>query len=536
MARKPRHWGKIMAVTGLLVGLVAVACSSSGVSQEAYDNKAAEVQAASVQVKAKEQELTQLQQKLDSVVPKSVVQAGQLQPAAAAAQPTGWDSTASMRGGLKLVATYDSSGPDAWDNKAHPMVYYTSEGGANLFAGLQVIDAYSKKVIASVSFDLGAKISPHTVGSSPDGKWLYLQSRWKVDPTKTAAKVEDPQHAPIATAPPPEEDVTLIINARTLKIDKILKQESFFQGSLRVQRLHHVMSFVDAKGKDRVALQYGFGSNGGPHFVIDPKDNNRVVQAITVEDTGYWMGHPFLVVDPARKNLYVGLKMAAWATEIEEVAGVAKINLETHAVTIIPAVGQHLIGMAFTADGKFLYVIDGENSMVAKIDAATNEVVGKTSAGVAGPYGICMNWDETELYTVGKGEGSHNTGSVLGVVNIQAGAFTTKRGIENPIYLGGTGKVASIDHCQLHPDPAVNEIWVSNMAGDETIVVDLKTRKVKAYIPSPNGGNTHSGAFVKYNADWTGKVLADHGGPQPDLYAARLDVIKAAAAAAAAPK
>jgi len=170
---------------------------------------------------------------------------------------------------------------------------------------------------------------------------------------------------------------------------------------------------------------------------------------------------------------------------------------------------------------------DGHGSMIYKINLETNQVVGKGSAGVAGPYGLAMNWDESELFAVGKGEGSHNTGSVLGVINLQD--FRTKRGIINPIPLGGTGKVASIDHAILHPDQAVNELWVSNMAGDETIVLDLATRTVKAYIPTPGGGNTHSGAFVKYAADWTGTVLADHGGPQNEQYAARLAVVQAAA-------
>ncbi|MBI4313141.1 MAG: YncE family protein [Chloroflexi bacterium] len=526
MAKVPRHWGKVLVGVALVAGLAGAACSSSGVSQEAYDSKAAEVQAkaaevekASAQIKAKEQELAQLQQKLAGVAPVTVVQAGQLQPAPAGQAFAGWDNAESARGGLKLIATYDSSGPDAWDVKAHPNVYFTSEGGNNLFAGLHVIDSYSKQVIAAAQFQLGEyKVSPHTTGVSPDGKWAYLQGGRTVD----------------VGGKPTNEDVTLIINARTLKLDKILKQQSMFQGAMRVQRLHHVMSFVDSKGNDRVVLQYGFGSNGGPHFLLDPKDNNRVVQTITVEDTGYWMGHPFLTADPTGKYLYVSLKVAAWGEETEEIGGIAKINLETRAVTVIPGVGRHPIGISHTADGKFTYVIDGEGSMVFKIDNATNEVVGKTSAGVAGPYGACMNWDETELYAVGKGEGSHNTGSVLGVVDLKD--FRTKRGITNPIYLGGTGKVASIDHCFLHPDKDVNEIWVSNMAGDETIVVDLKTRTVKAYIPTPNGGNTHSGAFVKYNADWTGRVLADHGGPQKELYATRTAVIKAAAAAVPAAK
>jgi DNA-binding beta-propeller fold protein YncE len=414
---------------------------------------------------------------------------------------------------LQLVATYDSAGPDAFDAKAHPMVYFTSEGGTGkdgkeLFPGLHIIDASSKEIVASMFYDLGAKVSPHTVGVSPDGRWAYLQGARMLQDGKTS------------------EDVVFVINARTLKLAQILKQESVFQGAKRIQRLHHVISFVDSKGQDRVVLEFGFGSNGGPHFILDPKDNGKVVKAITTEDTGYWMGHPFLTVDPARKFLYIGLKMAAWAEVTHEVAGIAKINLETWAVTIIPGVGQHLIGMAHTADGKFLYVNDAEESRTVKIDTATNKVVGKTSAGVAGPYGLAMNWDETELYAIGKGEGSHNTGSMIGVIDLKT--FVTKRGIINPIPLLGSAR--SIDHGFLHPDPKVNELWVSNMAGSETIVLDLATRKVKTYIATPLGGNTHSGAFVRYSPDWKGEVLADHGGPQTAMYQLRLTMVKTASA------
>ncbi len=527
-----KRTGKMFWMTGLaaLAGLSVVACSTpvstqtpgSSVSLSDYDaikaQLAAKEQAIAAEAVSREEAVAklktqadQLKAQLAGIVPATVIQAGQLQPVPVGQQPSGWDTTESLRAGLKLVATYDSNGPDAWDVAKHPTVYFTSEGGTNLFGGLHIIDAYSKEVVASVNYDLGAKVSPHTVGVSPDGKWAYLQGGRLVD-GKT-------------------EDVTLIINARTLKIAKILKQESRFQGSMRVQRLHHVMGFIDSKGNDRLVLQYGFGSNGGPHFVLDPKNDNKVVMAITVEDTGYWMGHPFLTVDPTGKYLYVGLKMAAWQEATKEIGGIAKINLETRAVTVIPGVGEHLIGMAHTADGKFTFVIDGEGSLVYKIDNATNTVVGHASAGVAGPYGIALNWDETELFTVGKGEGSHNSGSVLGVVDIKNGAFTPKRGIVNPISLAGTGKVASIDHAFLHPDPKVNELWISNMAGDETIVLDLATRTVKTYIPTPHGGNTHSGAFVQYKTDWTGKVLADHSGPKGDMMATRLAMTKAAAAA-----
>src|SRR5687767_13785716 len=114
-----------------------------------------------------------LQQQLASMAPTQVVQAGQLAPPPQAAQPTGWDTAESVRGRLRLLATYDSSGPDAWDASAHPLVYFTSEGveGSVLKSGVQVIDAYSKTIVKAALFDLGEEVTenPHSVGLSPDG-------------------------------------------------------------------------------------------------------------------------------------------------------------------------------------------------------------------------------------------------------------------------------------------------------------------------------------------------------------------------------
>ena len=94
-----------------------------------------------------------------------------------ASQATQWDTPESIRGRLKLLATYDSSGPDAWSAAEHPLVYFTSEGVETrpLKSGVQVIDTYAKKVIASALFDMGEEVTenPHGVGISPDGRWLY---------------------------------------------------------------------------------------------------------------------------------------------------------------------------------------------------------------------------------------------------------------------------------------------------------------------------------------------------------------------------
>jgi hypothetical protein len=424
--------------------------------------------------------------------------------AVAKAATMDWANEESDRGGLYLVAQFDSSGPDAWDPVEHSLVYITSESNSNPnpnrtleggFAGFQLIDAYSKEVFASfigVNTPESSTLrgAPHGVDVSPDGQWAYLG--WsEVDDSVTGYT-----------------SYLAIVNMRTLKLDKLLKQESHFRGAPRAQRLHHVQACVTAEGRQRVIIMWGFGADGGPHNVLNPADDNRVERSITYEDVQV-MGHPFVTPSPDCETLYVSIGSPELREEAFSGAGIAKVDMETGGVTNIFGVGNHPIGITHDVDGAYTYVVDGTNSMVYKIDDATNEIVGHTSAGVAGPYGIAFNWDESLLFTVGKGEGTHNRGSVLGVID--ARIFSSYRGLHQmPIFLGGSA--SSVDHAILHPDPAVNELWVSNMNGWDTIVLDLDTLQPTDHILTPHGGDTHSGGFVRYNPDWTGELLSDQGG------------------------
>ena len=412
------------------------------------------------------------------------------------AQPSGWDTEESLRSGLRLLATYDSGGPDAWHVDAHPLVFFTSEGfgsnpnGGTPMSGVQIIDAYEKRVVASALFDLGEEVTqnPHSAGMSPDGRYLYIGQMHRVAATGQT------------------RSVLLIINARTLKLEMTLEGP-------RADWFHHITGFTDWQGRDRVIVAFGRGAGGGPTWLLDPKDNNRVVQAITIQDVGDYMGHPYPTVDPTGRFLYNAVFAAPWRSKHHDTAGIAKINLETGGVIIVPYVGENPIGMAHTSDGRFTYVNDGHSSFVYKIDNELNEVVDSTSAGVAGPYGIALNWDETFLYPIGKGEGTHNRGSVVGVVATQPTFMSPRNFSHNmPIWLGGSA--SSVDHGILHPDPMVNELWISNMNGWEIIVLNLDTHEPTDYIATPNGGDTHSGGFIRYNADWTGELLVDMGGPK----------------------
>ncbi|NQW21056.1 MAG: hypothetical protein HQ477_10125 [Chloroflexi bacterium] len=503
-----------------LVGLVfGVACSSSDISQEDLDaaknlavaqselnSVKADLSSATSELSTAKSQVSDLQSQVTSMgqVPPAitVIQTGASVPAAVGSAPTGWANAESERGGLYLIAQYDSSGPDAWSAADHPLVYFTSDGtesssptydkDAAYFAGFDMVDGYTKEVIESVIFTelegMAVASFPHGVGVSPDGKWVYV-----------GFGMGDAREGYVA-----------IVNARTLKIDKLIKQESYFEGGMRSQRLHHIQGWVDSTGKDKVILQWGFGANGGPHHILDPNDDNRVSKSITYDDIKP-MGHPFTTPSPNGQYIYVSMTSNWIRDNHSPAAAVAKFDIETGKHVVIEGVGHHPIGITHTADGRWTYVVDGHSGHVYKIDNEIDEVVADTNSGVAGPYGIALNWDETRAFIVAKGEGTHNLGGVLGVVDLTS--FRAARDLHTyPLWLGGSA--SSVDHAVLHPDPAINELWVSNMNGWETIVVDIATYTATDWIPTAAGGNTHAGAFVTYTSSWVGQLESDMGGPK----------------------
>lgn len=523
-----RHWrpGILtrLVVVVAVFAMIATACSSDdagGVAQEDYDAVVSELEDAN-------DEITALQGQLSSAqVTTEVVQAGTLyeQPATTAGPDDGWTNAESERGGLYLVAQLDSSGPDAWDIEAHPRVYFTSEsfqsnyygaGGFDAdsgdaleqlgnFAGWHVIDAYTKEVVASALYhDLvpgDVNRGPHGVGVSPDGKWGYV-----------GFATNPPDDCDSAVQACDRVGYLMVVNVRTMKVDKILRQESYFEGGFRSQAVHHIQCWTqDETDEDYCILQWGFGASGGPHHIIKPNDNNRVYRSITYDDVKP-MGHPFTTPDPTGQYVYISMGANFLRHSDVPVAGIAKFDITTGTHTEFEGVGRHPIGITHTQDGKYTYVVDGTSSQLYKLDNETMHVVDRASTGIAGPYGICLNFDETEAWINGKGEGTANLGNSMSIFDLER--FRASRDYGNtPFYLGGSA--SSVDHCAFHPDPEVNEVWISNMKGWETIVVDLDNYEVEAYINTPNNGDTHGMAFVWYDDGWDSGVMhIDMGGPK----------------------
>ena len=405
--------------------------------------------------------------------------------AAAIAKDDNWTTPLATKLGVRLEAQFDSSGPDAWDPKAHPLVFITTEGpgyggllsGVKL-PGLAIFDAETRKVVAHRSYDvlqMGFQnvFEPHGLGVSPDGRWIYLATG----------------EGSFGTL---NKGAWLIINARTLKLDKVLR----LQGNA-----HHASAFRDESGRDLV-LTYGWFQ---PPAVLDPKSDNRVVGGITFADMqspGY-----LYFIDPQGRYLYASGRIEP-AEAREQAHENVLIKVSTRDWKLqkrvkLPEASP--VWVAFTADNRTAFVSGAHTNHIFRYDTTKDAFTGTIRAGVEGPYGVHLGWDEKELYVIGKGEGSHNRGKVVGYVQ--------------PALIGKTMAASDQfatncvrgDHATLHPNPDANEMWITCNSSFEIVVLDLDQKKVTERIPMPNGGSTHSGAFVQYDG-WNGQVLSDHNG------------------------
>jgi mono/diheme cytochrome c family protein len=380
-----------------------------------------------------------------------------------------WANEWSEKVNIELEYSFDSSGPDAWDAAEHPLVFITTEGpgyggllsGVSL-PGLAIIDGDTREVVTSQNYDVlswgwSNVFEPHGLGTSPDGKWIYL-------PTGEGSFGSMGDNA----------GRFLVINARTLKIDKVIK----LQG-----QAHHAKSFVTPKGEQRVIL-YGWSQ---PMFVLDPDDDNRVVGSVSHQEQGS-EGYLYFASTAGDKIIGTGryrdFDMRKHLTDNP----IWIVDTDTWQIKKWVQVHDSApVWVNFTSDDKYAYITGARNSIVLQLDMETEKIVTEQRAGVDGPYGNHFGWDNQFIYTIGKGEESHNRGKMVGMVDTSTMSVPGSRSM-NQFY---TGCIRG-DHGTLHPDPAANEMWISCNAS----------------------GSTHSGAFVSYPDGWdaSGKTVSDMNG------------------------
>lgn len=411
-------------------------------------------------------------------------------PATAKAKAA-WETEWSKKVGVSLEYSIDSSGPDAWDPTEHPLVFITTEGpgyggllsGVTL-PGLAIIDADTREVVTSRNYDVlswGWKnvFEPHGLGVSPDGQWIYL-------PTGEGSFMTMGEHA----------GRYLVINARTLKVDKVIQ----LQG-----QAHHAKSFVTPSGEHRVIL-YGWSQ---PMFVLDPNDDNRVAGSISHQQQG---SEGYLYFASPNGDQIIGTGRYRDFDMRKHLSDNPIWLIDTRNWQVKKWIQVHdsaPVWVSFTSDQKYAYVTGARNSIVIKVDLEEQAVVTEQRAGVDGPYGNHFGWDDRYIYTIGKGEESHNRGKMLGMVDAATMEVPGSRAMDQ-FY---TGCIRG-DHGTLHPDPEANELWISCNASFEVVIFDLDLKEVTARIGMPNGGSTHSGAFVYYPDGWAvpGETLSDQNG------------------------
>jgi mono/diheme cytochrome c family protein/DNA-binding beta-propeller fold protein YncE len=411
--------------------------------------------------------------------------------AATERQKQAWSSEWSDKVGVSLEYQLDSSGPDAWDPKEHPNVFITTEGpgyggllsGVTL-PGLAIIDADTREVVASAKFDVlswgwSNVFEPHGLGVSPDGKWIYL-------PTGEGSFMTIGDRA----------GRFLVINARTLKIDKVIR----LQG-----QAHHASSYRTPDGEQRVIL-YGWSQ---PMFVLDPDDDNRAVGSISHQEQGS-EGYLYFASPDGDEIIGTGRYRDFDMRKQLSDNPIWTIDAEAWKVKKwIKVPDSAPVWVSYTVDGKNVYVTGARGSIIMHVDLESGKFASEQRAGVDGPYGNHFGWDDKIIYTIGKGEESHNRGKMLGMVDTTTMEVPGSRAMDQ-FY---TGCIRG-DHGTLHPDPEANEMWISCNASFDVVIFDLDLKDVTARIPLPNGGSTHSGAFVSYADGWNlpGETVSDHNG------------------------
>jgi mono/diheme cytochrome c family protein len=410
---------------------------------------------------------------------------------ASAREKEAWANQWSEKVNIELEYSFDSSGPDAWDSSQHPLVFITTEGpgyggllsGVTL-PGLAIIDADTREVVASQNYDVldwgwSNVFEPHGLGTSPDGKWIYL-------PTGEGSFMTMGDNA----------GRFLVINARTLKIDKVIK----LQG-----QAHHAKSFVTPEGEQRVIL-YGWSQ---PMFVLDPDDDNRVVGSVSHQEQG---SEGYLYFGSSNGDKIIGTGRYRDFDMRKHLTDNPVWIVDTDTWQVKKWIQVHdsaPVWVNFTSDDKYAYITGARNSIILQLDLDAQKVITEQRAGVDGPYGNHFGWDDRFIYTIGKGEESHNRGKMVGMVDTSTMSVPGSRSM-NQFY---TGCIRG-DHGTLHPDPEANEMWISCNASFEVVIFDLDRREVSGRVPLPNGGSTHSGAFVSYPDGWgaPGKTLSDMNG------------------------
>ena len=405
------------------------------------------------------------------------------------AQAATWATPEAQRLGVRLVETRDASGPAAYNAQPGDLLFFSNSGtgyaAPNPKNSVVVINAKTRKPIAMSDIDMAysAKLSSHGIGLSPDAKYTYL-----------------PSMTSIGAAEGTTTEYTLVLDTRTLKLYQVLATGG---------TPHHVKAFRDANGRQLVLIEHfnwnTANSAGKGWFVVDPKDNNKVVAGMS---TGDLHGNCYSgFTTPDGKYLYCTVPPPNRGELGREIDGwLAKIDTSTWKVVQSIPMHHYPLWTVFSLDGKWAWVTNSEDNTVLKVQRGImprerDKVVAEVKTG-GGPYGMRLSLDGKELWVADKGEGGP-AGKTITVID------TDK---DSVIATVQTDCLRN-DHIILSPDGS--EMWATCNESHDIVVLDSKTRAMKSRIPMPNGGDSHGGVFVAYSRSANGvvgEVVSDQNG------------------------
>ncbi len=412
------------------------------------------------------------------------------------AQQDTWSTAEAQRLGVRLIETRDASGRPAYPVEPGDVLFFTNSGtgyaATNPKNSVVVINAKTKKPIGMSDLDpkYSAMLSSHGIGMSLDGRYTYLPSMTSIG----AAEGSTPEFM-------------VILDSLTLKIYQVLATGG---------TPHHAKAFRDGMGRERVFIEHfnwnTANSAGKGFYVLDPKDNNKVVVGML---TGDLHGSPYsCFTTPDGRFLYCSVPPPNRQELGRVVDGwLAKIDTATWKVVQSVPMNKYPLWTVFSNDGKWAWVTNSEDDKVVKVQRGVAErerdkVVAEVPTG-NGPYGMRMSIDDKELWVADKGEGGP-AGKTLTIIDTEKN--TVKATVD-------TGCLRN-DHIIMSPDGA--EMWATCNESHDIVVVDSRTRAIKARVPMPNGGDSHGGVFVAYSRNGNG-VTAELVSDQNGLHGTALD-------------
>jgi DNA-binding beta-propeller fold protein YncE len=405
------------------------------------------------------------------------------------AQQDSWATAEARRLGVRLIEARDASGAPAYPVAAGDLLFFTNSGTAyaatNRKNSVVVIDAKAKKPIGMSDLD-GAysdRLGSHGIGMSLDGRYTYLPSMTAIG----AAEGATPEY-------------TLVLDTRSLKIHQVLATGG---------TPHHAKAFRDAQGRERIILEHfnwnNAASSGKGFFIMDPKDDNKVIAGML---TGDLHGNPYSgFTTPDGRYLYYSVPPPNRNELGRDIDGwLAKIDTSTWKVVQSIPMDRYPLWTVFSKDGKWAWVTNSLDDKVVKVQRGImpgerDKVVGEVKTG-GGPYGMRMSIDDKELWVADKGE-SGPAGKTITIIDTENN--TIKATVQTDCLRN--------DHIILSPDG--QEMWATCNESHDIVVLDARTHAIKSRVPMPNSGDSHGGVFVAYSRGANGlvaEVVSDQNG------------------------